>query len=60
MAGPIKTALSVVGWLVVAAIVFAILTLWNWDPIAFVSHVLNWISDQFLSWQWFRNLVGKG
>jgi len=58
--GPIKTALSVVGWVIVAGIVIAIMTLWNWDPFAFIGHTLNQISDFFLRWEWFRNLVGKG
>lgn len=58
--GPISTAGAVVGWIVVVAVVFAIMVLWNWDPLAFITNTIERISDWFLSWEWFRNLVGSG
>lgn len=56
--GPISSIGSVIGWILVVAIVVAIMILWNWDPIAFVSNSINRISEIFLGWEWFRKLVG--
>lgn len=56
--GPIGTAGAVVGWIIVAAIVVAIMVLWNWDPLAFIFNSVERISNLFLSWEWFRNIVG--
>lgn len=56
--GPISTVGTVIGWVLLACAVFAIMVLWNWDPIAFVTSVFERISDVFLSWDWFRRLVG--
>lgn len=57
--GPIGTAGAVVGWILVVAIVVAIMILWNWDPIAFITNSIERISEFFLGWEWFRNLVGS-
>lgn len=56
--GPVSAVGSAIGWIAVVGIVIAIMVLWNWDPIAFVTSVFGRISDLFLSWDWFRNLVG--
>lgn len=56
--GPIGVAGSIVGWIVVAAIVFAIMIIWDWDPVAFIVNTVERISEFFLNWDWFRKLVG--
>lgn len=57
--GPISSAGAIIGWIVVAAVVIAIMVLWDWDPIAFITSSLERISAFFLNWEWFRNLVGS-
>lgn len=59
MRGAFSSIGTVIGWLVLIAIVFAIMTIWNWDPIAFLTSAVSRISDLFLSWDWFRKLVGS-
>lgn len=56
--GPIGVAGSIIGWIVVAAIVFAIMIIWDWDPVAFIVNTVERISEFFLNWDWFRKLVG--
>lgn len=56
--GPIGVAGSILGWIVVAAIVFAIMIIWDWDPVAFIVNTVERISEFFLNWDWFRKLVG--
>ena len=56
--GPLGIAGAVVGWVLVVGIVVAIMVIWNWDPVAFISNSIGRISDFFLQWEWFRNFVG--
>lgn len=56
--GPLGTAGAIVGWVLVVGIVVAIMVIWNWDPVAFISNSIGRIADFFLQWEWFRNLVG--
>lgn len=56
--GPLGIAGAIVGWVLVVGIVVAIMVIWNWDPVAFISNSIGRISDFFLQWEWFRNLVG--
>lgn len=56
--GPIGIVGSIFGWIVVAALVFAIMVIWDWDPVAFIVNSVERISEFFLSWDWFRKLVG--
>ena len=42
----------------VVGFVLAIMVIWYWDPVAFISNSIGRISDFFLQWEWFRNLVG--
>lgn len=58
--GPLSSVGTVIGWIVLVAVVVAIMILWNWDPFAFISNSINRISEIFLSWGWFRTLVGQG
>lgn len=53
-----RIAGTILTWLVLAGIIFAIMTIWNWDPIAFLSDAVTRISNLFLSWEWFNRLVG--
>ena len=56
--GPLGIAGAIVGWVLVVGIVVAIMVIWNWDPVAFIANSIGRISDFFLQWEWFRNLVG--
>lgn len=53
-----RIAGTILTWLVLAGAIFAIMTLWNWDPIAFLSDAVDRIASLFLSWEWFNRLVG--
>ena len=56
--GPLGIAGAIVGWVLVVGIVVAIMVIWNWDPVAFITKSIDRISEFFLGWEWFRNLVG--
>jgi len=56
--GPIASAGTVIGWIVVAIVVFAIMILWNWDFVSFVVSIFDRGSDFLLGFDWFRKLVG--
>lgn len=58
--GPIAAAGSILGWVVVVAIVVAIMILWNWDPIAFITNTIQRIANVFLGWELFRKIAGVG
>lgn len=57
--GPLGIAGAVVGWILVVGIVVAIMVIWSWDPVAFITNSIERISEFFLGWEWFRTLVGQ-
>lgn len=57
---PLGSAGSIIGWVILAGIVVAIMTLYSWDPFNFITTTLDRISNWFLQWEWFRKIVGSG
>jgi len=60
MKGALSSVGAIIGYIVLAGILVAIMVIYNWDPIAFISTTVNRISEVFLGWDWFRSLVGAG